>query len=89
MVIVSAKAAEELRNTLVAVAAEADQVLRLIYSASGGFALTLDDEQEGDQVVESDGQKVLLIGSDVQSVAGEANIDVQDEAEGPRLVISV
>jgi len=70
------------------VATDPSQILRLVYSVSGGFALTLDIEQEGDQVIESEGRKVLLIGPDVASMAAGAVIDIQETEEGPRLTIS-
>lgn len=88
MITVTDRAAEELRNTLVAVEPEGDQILRLVYTVDSGFALTLDVERAGDQVVESEGQKVLLVSADIASAVAGATIDVHDTEAGPRLVIS-
>jgi len=88
MIVVTDRAAEELRNTLVAVEPEAEQILRLVYTPDSGFALTLDVEREGDQVVESEGQKVLAISSEISNAVTGATIDVRDTTSGPRLVIS-
>lgn len=88
MLTVTEKAAEELKSTLDAVEPEDGQILRLIYDQSSGFGLTLDEEQEGDQIVESAGKKVLLIGSDLADAVDGATIDVRDTDEGPRLTIS-
>ena len=48
----------------------------------------LDREAEGDQVVEHEGVKVLLVDSDLAPVVDGKTLDVEDTAEGPRLVIS-
>lgn len=88
MIMVTDRAAEELRNALVAVGPEPEQILRLIYTADSGFALTLDVEREGDQVVESEGQKVLAISTEITTAVTGATIDVRDTDSGPRLIIS-
>ena len=60
--------------------------LRLVRISSGGFGLRLGREREGDQVVEHEGAKLLLLGDDVLGDLGEATIDSQETDEGPRLV---
>lgn len=60
--------------------------LRLVHTPSGGFGLKLGREREGDQVVEHEGSKLLLLGDDVLGDLGEATLDSQETDEGPRLV---
>ena len=88
MITVTERAAEELRSTLMTVDPEPEQILRLVYTDDSGFALTLDVERDGDQVVESEGQKVLLVAADITSAVSGATIDVHDGEDGPRLIIS-
>ena len=65
--------------------AEGD-VLRLSQSA-GEIGLAIDQEHEGDQVVEYEERKVLAIESDVSKKLDGATIDVVDSPEGQRLVL--
>jgi len=66
---------------------EADQMLRVV-GAQGGYQLTFDQEREGDQVVESEGKAVLLIGSDVAESLTDVTIDCEQGPEGMRFFLS-
>ena len=61
---------------------------RLSAIAPGEYNLVPDSEREGDQVVEHEGRKVLLIGDDVYGALDGKTIDRDESAREPRLVIS-
>jgi Fe-S cluster assembly iron-binding protein IscA len=66
---------------------EAEQTLRIV-SAPGGYQLAFDEERDGDQVVESEGKAVLLIGNDVAESLANATIDCEKGPEGVRFFLS-
>ena len=84
---VTERACQELKLTLKTYATEPEQVLRLSPGPQG-FFLTLDIEREGDEVITWEGEKVLLIGSDIMPFVEGATLDCIDTPEGPRLTIS-
>jgi len=61
MITVTERAKQELKAILIAIGADLDKGLRL-QPTTDGFALTLDSELSGDQVVEYEEFKVLLVG---------------------------
>lgn len=61
--------------------------LRLALGPGGQLALVLDKEAEGDQVVEHEGSKVLLVGAELAFVVDGVTIDVRDTEDGPRLIV--
>ncbi len=88
MIIVTERAAEELKETLREHATDAEQALRLTPTSGGAFVLTLDVEQEGDEVVESEGTKLLLMDDSVAPALDGITLDCVDTPEGPRLTLS-
>ena len=52
------------------------------------LGLVPDREAEGDQVVEHKGVKVLLVASELAPAVDGITLDVQDTAEGQKLVVS-
>jgi Fe-S cluster assembly iron-binding protein IscA len=82
-------AKQELGRILASAKADDSEVcLRLVMGAGGQLSLVLDRETEGDQVVEHEESKVLLIGQELAMPLESVTIDCQETAEGPRLVIS-
>ena len=65
-----------------------DKLLRLMHTGRT-FGVGLDVPHEGDQVVQSAGKDLLLVGPDLADKLQEATIDYQDMPEGPRFVIFV
>lgn len=61
--------------------------LRLALGPGGQLALVLDKEAEGDQVVEHQGSKVLLVGAELAFIVDGVTIDVRDTEDGPRLIV--
>ena len=60
---------------------------RLVVQTNGKYDLLADKETPGDQVVEYDGLKVLLVGKETASHVDGRTIDLQDTVHGQKLVI--
>jgi hypothetical protein len=93
MIKVTNQAAELLKNMRAQLVGSSDEergdkLLRLMH-AGRTFGVGLDIPHEGDQVVQSVGKDLLLVGPDLADKLEEATIDCQDTLEGLRLVISV
>jgi len=89
MITVPDKARETLKGLLLSNSDDPEISLRLVAKPPGQFGLALDREAEGDQVVEQEGTKVLLIGHELANIADGATLDVQDTRDGLRLSISM
>ena len=85
---VTERAEKELKTMLITADAEPDQGLRLLPVPDGRYMLALDTELSGDQVVEYEGAKALLVAPELASVVEGVTLDVQDTPEGSKLVIS-
>ena len=89
MVTVTERAKQELKSILSAADVSAPEIgLRLALTAPGQFGLMTDKEREGDQVVEHEDSKVLLVGTELTDTLEGVTIDCQDIPEGSRLVMS-
>jgi Fe-S cluster assembly iron-binding protein IscA len=64
----------------------ANKVLRLV-NQDGAFQFAFDERREDDQIVQSDETDVLLVGTDVTELLGDATIDCQDTPAGPRFTL--
>ena len=64
-----------------------EKTLRLVRQGDQ-FELNFDTANEDDQVFQSEGTDVLLVGPDVAELLADATIDAQDTPEGPRLSLS-
>jgi len=88
MVTVTDRAKEQLKETLLAHVKDDPEIgLRLTQESPDLFRLEPDREVEGDNVIEHDGYKVLLVGPKLATIVEEFTIDVQDTVEGPNLVV--
>jgi hypothetical protein len=88
MITVTAQAAEKLKAVAQAELRDPSQSLRLVTDDSGRLALVAGWVREGDQVVEHEGLKVLLIGAEVAEAVDGMIADCEDTSEGPCLTIS-
>ena len=88
MLTVTDSAKQELKKLLLAHTDDSEGSLRLELKPPGEFGLLLGKEAEGDQVVEYEGTKVLLVASELAPVVEGITFDVQDTADGPKLVVS-
>jgi Fe-S cluster assembly iron-binding protein IscA len=81
-------AKQELKKTLSAHTDDPEVSLRLETKSTGQLGLVLDKESEGDQVVEHEGMKLLLIASELAPTVDGVTLDVQDTPDGPKLALS-
>jgi Fe-S cluster assembly iron-binding protein IscA len=90
MVTVTASAAEKIRVDLQAAATEPDVAIRLIPSPTvpNQIQMVLDKEKEGDQVVESEGVKILLLDSEIAPALEGMVIDYEESSQGAKFTLS-
>ncbi len=90
MVAVTPRAAEKLREGLRAETADPEVAIRLIPSPSmpNWIEMVLSKEEEGDQVVESEGMKILLLGPEIAQALEGMVIDYEETPQGARFTIT-
>jgi len=89
MITVTESAKQTLRKVLASTGVEDPEMgLRMNILGLGEYNLVPDAEREGDQVVEHEGRKVLLIGDKISQALDGRTIDCDETAREPRLVIS-
>ena len=88
MVNVTDRAKVVLKNALSRSVEEEGIGLRVEISGEGTCALFPDREKAGDQVVEHEGDVLLLIGTEASQPLDGATIDLADTPEGAQLVIT-
>jgi len=90
MLTVTAEAAAKLKEAIQAQTQDPEVAIRLIISSSrpNQLDMALDKEQGGDQVVESEGAKVLFVSSELDQVLDGMVIDCQETPEGVQFSIS-
>ena len=86
MLTVTETAKQLLKRLLLARTEDPDISLRL-EGEPGQFRIKLDSEVSGDQVLEYEGAKVLLVEPALALLLEEANLDVLDTPDGPKLVV--
>lgn len=87
MLIVTEDAMRYLKELLLAHTNDPEAGVRLT-GRSGQLGVVLGKAAEGDQVVEHDGFKVLLVGRELSGTLDGVTLDVQDTPDGKRLVVS-
>ena len=88
MIDVTARARQELRRILSEKVDMPQARLRLIARGQGKLGLGIDIEAPGDQVVEYEGSKVLIVEPGLATNLKGVTLDVDDTSEGAKLVIS-
>lgn len=83
------EAKHALRETLLDNTDDPEICLRLVMKSPSEFGLALDREAEGDQVIEYEGSKVLLIGREVADFVDGLTFAFKDTPEGKKLVFSM
>lgn len=87
MISVTERAKQELKKILLDHVDDPQAGLRLAAGDSGQLGLGIDVEMPDDQVVEHEGSKVLLVETGLAVSLEGLILDVEDTAEGPKLVI--
>jgi Fe-S cluster assembly iron-binding protein IscA len=88
MVTVTDRARIVLKGALSRSIDEAGVGLRLDVSDEGGLALYPDKAKDGDEIVEHEGDVLLLIADDISRPLAGAMIDLAETPEGDRLVVT-
>ena len=90
MLTVTALAAEKLKEAIQAQTTDSEVGIRLVPSSlrPNQLDMKLDKEQEGDQVVESEGVKILLLDPEMARVLEGMVIDCQETPQGVHFTIS-
>jgi len=87
MIGVTERAKEELREILANNVDHPDACLRLRVNDQGQLGLGVDIEKPGDEIVEYEGSKLLLVEQGLADNLEGIAIDVEDSNEGSQLVI--
>lgn len=87
MIKVTVRAAEVLHQTLEREDAGESQGLRLTRTVEGSFWLRVDNEREGDDVLEHAGRKVLLLEPAIAETLADSTVDVVATDSGPQLAL--
>ncbi len=87
MIEVSDQAKVELKKILMNYVDNPQAGLRLAPAESGLFGLGIDVEMPGDEVVEHEGSKVLIIAKELAVNLKGITMDVQDTPDGPKIVL--
>ena len=88
MVIVTEKARRELKKLLEVKVDWPGARLRLIDRGQGVIGLGIDLESPGDEVIECNGEAIMVVGPEFTSNVQLVTLDVDDTSGGPELVIS-
>jgi Fe-S cluster assembly iron-binding protein IscA len=89
MVEVTERAREELKKTLDAQSPQPQHGLRLALVGPDEFGLGVDSEKDGDQVVQHEGSKVLMVQGALSQQLDGVTIDIHETEAGPRLVMAM
>lgn len=90
MLTVTPLAVEKLKQAIQAQTTDPEVCIRLISSPSkpNQLEMALDKEKQGDQVVESEGVKILLLSSELAPMLEGMVIDCQETPQGVHFTIS-
>lgn len=87
MLTVTESAKGLLREILNSNSDDPEMGLRLVLGPEKQMKMVLGEVEPGDQVVEYQGTKVLLVASELAPLFEEITLDVEDTADGPKLVV--
>lgn len=87
MVTVTDRAVEVLKEIQEGHEESASKVVRLV-NRGDRYEFAFDERHEEDQVIQCGDIDVLLVGTDVSELLGDATIDCQDTPTGPRFTLS-
>ena len=87
MLTATESAKQLLKEALIAHSDDPRVVLRLSFDSPGKFKIIPDREVEGDQVIEHEDGKILVVASELAPMVERVTLDVRDTTEGSKLVI--
>ena len=87
MIDITEHAKEELNRLLIAKVDWPGALLRLIDRGKGKLGLGIDIQKPGDEVIEYESKRLLLVEPTLASSLEDITLDVDDTPDGPELVI--
>jgi Fe-S cluster assembly iron-binding protein IscA len=87
MIEVTERAKKELKGLLTSTVDHPEACLRLRTGEEGKLGLGIDVELPGDQVVEHEGSKLLVVEAELANSLKNVAIDVEDSDEGRQFII--
>ena len=87
MIAVTDEAKQELKKILAENAQDPGQVLRLAANEEGQLGLVMDNFEEGDEVIEWEGARVLVVDGHLSSHLEGISLEVEDGPEGRELAL--
>lgn len=87
MLMLTDTAARVLVEALTSRGEDPAKMLRVTF-VDGEYTLTLDDPREEDQVIEHEGQGLLILDPEVSGALAEFTLDAQDTSDGPHLSLT-
>ncbi len=87
MVVVTDRAKEHLKGTVLSQLGQPGMTVRLTPTGPDRLGLVPDREKEGDQIVEHDGTTVLLIEQQLSEQLGDTVVDCTDTPAGVQLTL--
>jgi len=84
---VTEKAKQELKKMLLACSDDTNKSLRIKFKEPAQVGLVVDEEKEGDQVIQLGDMNILLIGEDVAPIFDGVVLDVREDQNGSKLVV--
>ena len=86
MIAVTEVARLELKSMLETSADDPEVCFRLELDSNGKLSLAMDKEHEGDEIVEHDGVKIMLVDTEISRALDGIVIEARDCEEGRNLV---
>lgn len=87
--IITDQARDVLKNILVTHSNDPEMGVRLVFQPQDRrFALLLAYEQPGDQLIEQEGLKILMVAPDLAPTVDNMTIDIENTESGPALVMN-
>jgi Fe-S cluster assembly iron-binding protein IscA len=87
MLTVTESAREVLKGILNANSDNPEMGLRLVVNQDNQIKMALGTEEPGDQIIEHEGTKVLMVPSPLITVFDGITIDAEESDDGPKLVV--
>jgi len=87
MLTVTENAREVLKEILNANCDDPEMGLRLIVDQDNQIKMALGTEEPGDQVIQHEGTKVLMVPPPLITVFDDITIDAEETDDGPKLVV--
>ncbi len=88
MITVTEDAKKVLKNILLTKVDNYFACLRLTSPGDGDLGIGIDVEQPGDEAVEYEGAKLLLVERELAAKLGDVTLDADDTPDGPELVFA-